>query len=392
MDEEQIEATIRRVAEAKAALEGGAPAPEAATAPRSEALPASAALAPHAEESAIEATIRRVAEAQAVRAAEATAVAPPEQSPSEHAAESEGRSGSHEAATEDAIRRVHAARSGMTDHAPPSEPPLDIEPQAARAAVEESAIEAAIRRVAEAKAEREREAATVEVEPAMVETPRLVPLHPAPAAWHAPVTEPDDRGESELAQAVAQLRQELDETKRALDALTARFEAAAPAGAIPSMPASSDGRDEWYDPPSVPRAATPLARDGGSQGAAGDRAAPHDDVERVIDTRPIPKPLPPLRAEPKRGLDLLPRTYRITVEDKRRGVDLVPLHRALLGMDGVRDMSLLSYSNGVAIVSLDVVDELNPETLGRAVSRAMSREAKVEVHNEQTMVVKLAEE
>jgi hypothetical protein len=96
--------------------------------------------------------------------------------------------------------------------------------------------------------------------------------------------------------------------------------------------------------------------------------------------------------EPKRGLDLLPRTYRVTVEDKRRGVDLVPLHRALLGMDGVRDMSLLSYSNGVAIISIEMLHELDPEALREAVSRAMSRGAKVEVHNETTMVVKLAEE
>jgi len=61
-------------------------------------------------------------------------------------------------------------------------------------------------------------------------------------------------------------------------------------------------------------------------------------------------------------------------------------------MDGVRDMSLLSYSNGVAIVSLDTVDQLDPDALCSAISRAMSRPARVEVHNESTMVVKLAED
>ena len=96
-------------------------------------------------------------------------------------------------------------------------------------------------------------------------------------------------------------------------------------------------------------------------------------------------------AESRRGLDLLPRTYRITVEDKRRGVDLVPLHRALRGLDGMRDMSLLSYSNGVAMVALETVGPVSPEALAEAVSRAMAREAIVEVHNEQTMVVKLVE-
>ena len=121
--------------------------------------------------------------------------------------------------------------------------------------------------------------------------------------------------------------------------------------------------------------------------------APAVDVDPdVIDTRPIPKPLPPIQVEPKRGFDLLPRSYRITVEDKRRGVDLVPLHRAMLSMDGVRDMSLLSYNNGVAIVALEMTEELNPDALGDQVARAMARGATVEVHNEHTMVVKLADE
>jgi hypothetical protein len=113
---------------------------------------------------------------------------------------------------------------------------------------------------------------------------------------------------------------------------------------------------------------------------------------RATDDRPLPRPLPPLHVDQRRGLDLLPRSYRITVEDKRRGVDLVPLHRALLGMDGVKDMSLLSYNNGVAMVSLETVADIDAESLGRAVSRAMSRDAQVEVHNENTMVVKLGDE
>jgi hypothetical protein len=134
-----------------------------------------------------------------------------------------------------------------------------------------------------------------------------------------------------------------------------------------------------------------IFRDPSPQTATAEQFQPEPE-DAAADTRPIPQPLPPLHAPPKRGFDLLPRTYRVTVEDKRRGVDLVPLHRALLGMDSVRDMSLLSYSNGTAIVSLDTLDELNPDALCQAISLAMSRDARVEVHNEQTMVVKLAEE
>ena len=105
--------------------------------------------------------------------------------------------------------------------------------------------------------------------------------------------------------------------------------------------------------------------------------------------QPPPQPVQP---DAKRGFDLLPRTYRITIEDKRRSVDLVPLHRSLLAMDGVRDMSLLSYNNGVAIVALETVNDIDPQVLEAIVGRAMSRSARVEQHNEYTLVVKLAEE
>jgi len=156
--------------------------------------------------------------------------------------------------------------------------------------------------------------------------------------------------------------------------------------------AASQGDGEWARTPQPSREPISIAsrptvpRDAPARATAVERAEPD-----VIDTRPIPKPLPPL-VEPKRGFDLLPRNYRITVEDKRRGVDLVPLHRAMLSMDGVRDMSLLSYNNGVAIVALETTEELDPELLRSSVSRAMACDARVEVHNENTMVVKLSEE
>jgi energy-converting hydrogenase Eha subunit E len=55
-------------------------------------------------------------------------------------------------------------------------------------------------------------------------------------------------------------------------------------------------------------------------------------------------------------------------------------------------MSLLSYNNGVALVSLEAVHDLDTDVLARAVTRAMSREARVETHNERTLVIKLAED
>jgi hypothetical protein len=205
--------------------------------------------------------------------------------------------------------------------------------------------------------------------------------------------------------AIALIERALREAHHAIAALTARVEAlehasqrgrAHPAQ-LTAMPARPEPGQDWDD--DAVDVAQPAALGGQARPAiVRDPGAPRTALAEqlpdpgLIDTRPLPKPLPPIQIESKRGLDLLPRTYRITVEDKRRGVDLVPLHRALLSMDGVRDMSLLSYNNGVAIVALETTGDLDSDGLGKFVSRAMSRAAKVEQHNEHTFVVKLAED
>jgi hypothetical protein len=206
--------------------------------------------------------------------------------------------------------------------------------------------------------------------PALARAAAVVPDH---EPQRTPAADPD------IARQLREITQRLDTIMALLEELTA------------DQPPAVGGA--WGAAQSSARASAPAAlarpaifRDDGAR-----QPSPEPEPE-IIDTRPIPKPLPPLQMEPKRGFDLLPRSYRITVEDKRRGVDLVPLHRALLGMDGVRDMSLLSYNNGVAIVALETTEELDPDSLGASVSRAMSRDARVEVHNEHTMVVKLADE
>ncbi len=198
--------------------------------------------------------------------------------------------------------------------------------------------------------------------------------------------------------ALARLEEEVADLRGALAALTARVEGGltTPSGAGRGTPMMDESDDDWEETPALrampagpPRPA--IFRDAVARAPVEPQPiVDAGDVE--IDTRPLPEPPPPIRVEQKRGLDLLPRTYRITVEDKRRGVDLVPLHRALLGMENVRDMSLLSFANGVAIVSLETVDELDPHALEQSVSHAMSRPARVETHNEFTFVVKLAEE
>lgn len=216
--------------------------------------------------------------------------------------------------------------------------------------------------------------------PTRMPAPRPAPMQmPRPAPGDA-VTDPAVAS-NDIAAQLRTIAQRLDAVLPLLERLAASQQAAT---------APDDG--DWGRAPQASRApismpARPtVIRDTPPRASAGERAETD-----VIDTRPIPKPLPPL-VEPKRGFDLLPCNYRITVEDKRRGVDLVPLHRAMLGVEGVRDMSLLSYNNGVAIVALETTDELDPEVLRSSVSRAMSREARVEVHNENTMVLKLSDE
>jgi hypothetical protein len=78
--------------------------------------------------------------------------------------------------------------------------------------------------------------------------------------------------------------------------------------------------------------------------------------------------------EPERhGLDLLPQLYTITVEDRERRVELVPLHRALLGIEGIEEITLASYANGVPVVSLRAAHALDLEQLRSAVESTLRR-------------------
>lgn len=78
-----------------------------------------------------------------------------------------------------------------------------------------------------------------------------------------------------------------------------------------------------------------------------------------------------------RGLDALPQQYLMTVEDQEGKVDLVPLHRGLAAIEGVQEVSLVSYANGVPVVSLRVEGELDTDRLGEAAAQAMDRQCEV---------------
>jgi hypothetical protein len=83
------------------------------------------------------------------------------------------------------------------------------------------------------------------------------------------------------------------------------------------------------------------------------------------------------QSEPLRGLDLLPQQYLMTVEDRESRVDLVPLHRALLSIAGMDDVSLVTYANGVPVISIRVQGELDLEKLQDAIAMGMDRECEV---------------
>lgn len=444
-DEDMIEATIRRVAASKAAGQaqkaGGDadPEPEPSAAATNlidatirriaaskaagiahEAEGGNAAVAPVGDADPFEATIRRVAASAAARAENAAtdghangasnAEDPIEATIRRVAAESAARA-------EEAESDVVTGRpSGVPDlHiVPPTEPVERESASPERPAVDESLIEATLRRLEMEQAAR----ATAEAAPPVPVPVAAADVEPwtevAPQVQVGPDASIDapssDAGWAEVAYA---LRRDLDETQQKLRVLTERVESLLGGSAAPQLlrptpapPQSAKPQPadrEWDDAPHLPRiplGSPPrpaIVRDPSPRTATAAQLE-YREAEPAYEPPVAPAPVAEVEAPTaapvaaKRGFDLLPRTYRITVEDKRRGVDLVPLHRALLGMDGVRDMSLLSYSNGTAIVALETTNELDPDTLGKAVAHAMAREVKVEVHNEQTMVIKLAED
>lgn len=398
IDEDLIEATIRKVAEARAARDGGdvpgAAGPaliEDATSPGRQPV----------DEDLIEATIRRVAEANASRET-GGALSDVAQEPVEEATPS-ARQPVDEDLIEATIRRVAAQKAAKLagdpdwEHvqAPPLEREADAQPESALVEAEDPPTEATAPSVrAFAGAEWEHHAITAHADaPSEYEGDPVEYEDEPPPTTGWPGASRDGWASSGAAHAGAwptssspsETDDPIERIERTLAALIERVDAIVPI--IERLAGSAES--EWQDAP-FPRigpggALRSVLRDPSPRAATAEHLEPE-----VIDTRPIPKPLPPL--EPKRNIDLLPRTYRITVEDKRRGVDLVPLHRALLSIEGVRDMSLLSYNNGIAMVSLEATTDIEPETVRESVSRAMAREARIETNNEHTMVVKLAED
>ena len=72
-----------------------------------------------------------------------------------------------------------------------------------------------------------------------------------------------------------------------------------------------------------------------------------------------------------------PYSYTVTVEEVGSRVKLVPLHQSLSQVEGVRELSLKSYTNGVAVVSIDSEIELEASVLEEAFSTGMHQACRV---------------
>jgi hypothetical protein len=85
----------------------------------------------------------------------------------------------------------------------------------------------------------------------------------------------------------------------------------------------------------------------------------------------------------------LPGSYVITVEDRESKVDLVSLHRALVSLEGAEEVTLVSFANGVPVVSLRMAGELDFEKLSKSVGMAMDRECEVIPHDSSKLFLRL---
>lgn len=174
--------------------------------------------------------------------------------------------------------------------------------------------------------------------------------------------------------ALDDLEQALHDATKAVVLLRHGLEEATPE----PMPAKAPApREVEPDAPGslVPRAKPVAVANGEDDAGRSPFERVWDRIEAERLERQSESPAEP--APERRGLDLLPQHYLVTVEDRESTVDLVPLHRALVALDGVEEITLVSFANDVPVISLRVQGELDMDRLSEAVSSAMDRHCEV---------------
>lgn len=85
-------------------------------------------------------------------------------------------------------------------------------------------------------------------------------------------------------------------------------------------------------------------------------------------------------------------SYTVTVEDVGAKVKLVPLHQSLSRVEGVRELSLKSYANGIAVVCIDSEVELEAPVLQEAISAGMNRACRITAGEGSSFLVRMSGE
>lgn len=193
------------------------------------------------------------------------------------------------------------------------------------------------------------------------------------------------------AQALNDLELSLREAGRAAAALRRGLEAIgfniATADALLGERQSGADEASAVDGSAVARARAPHAQEAPVETERVANEPPHKDKDEVSSfdrlwekiererTERAEGPTEPV--DDRRGLELLPQHYLMTVEDREGRVSLVPLHRGLQGLNGIEEVTLVSYANGVPVISLRTKKALDMDALGDAVGRVMDRQCEV---------------
>jgi hypothetical protein len=86
---------------------------------------------------------------------------------------------------------------------------------------------------------------------------------------------------------------------------------------------------------------------------------------------------PPARLDVPASDGGAPYSYTVTIEEVGSRVKLVPVHQSLSQMAGVRELSLKSYTNGVAVVCIDSETAPEASVLEEAFSKGMHEACRV---------------
>jgi hypothetical protein len=84
-----------------------------------------------------------------------------------------------------------------------------------------------------------------------------------------------------------------------------------------------------------------------------------------------------------------PYSYRLSIEDTKRPLELVPLYQALSSVPSIKNLSLSGYVNGVASMTIEATDEVKPEEIETAITKSMKRTCSVVPHESNTILVQL---